>query len=87
MNSMLIVLAVFSLAVAARPPFTEERLPAQPRRLHTAVPARQTGEAYVATSIEPSEADSFPIEQRQTNVQIPFMFCPEEFNSPPKLCT
>ncbi|KAH8744098.1 hypothetical protein BGZ57DRAFT_779032 [Hyaloscypha finlandica] len=84
---MLIVLAVFSLAVAARPPFTEERLPAQPRRLHTAVPARQTGQAYVATSIEPSEADSFPIEQRQTNVQIPFMFCPEEFNSPPKLCT
>ncbi|TVY82833.1 Heterokaryon incompatibility protein 6 OR allele [Lachnellula suecica] len=84
MCNMLFFILFFSLTIADKTPNLKDRS-AQPRKLHTAIPARQTGDAYAPSSIESIVAAHSP--RIRANVQIPFIYCPEEFGNPPKLCS
>ncbi|RYP21066.1 hypothetical protein DL765_002473 [Monosporascus sp. GIB2] len=65
----------------------------QVRGLFMAAPPRQTGSIHASRRNERAARRSgektprdVAVEQRQSNIQIPFVFCPEEFGAPLKTC-
>lgn len=58
---------------------------AKPRGVLTAVPPRETGQVGAESDYPTSSLQSIAGRQQYAN-QIPFIFCPEDFGRPPKVC-
>jgi hypothetical protein len=82
------LLAIISIGLASYPEREQYAVPPKPgSRLFTAVPPKQTGSVKVPRGSQLYSASKFPPpHKRQSNQQIPFVFCPEAFHAPPKHC-
>jgi len=87
LSTLALSVGVFTSALAGRPDRVPPEALAKPRGIPSSLPPRQT-QSFGDPSLYPPQypRGRAALDRRQSNRQIPFVFCPEEFGSPPKLC-